>query len=306
MFAASNVLRGDVGRAGPDAFDRIRASSDRSKGGNHPSSLLPGNPRIRHRPGDFLTAPRPGLLATTGIEASAARRAHPGRITLRGLPCFFIAAQCDRPVFVVQESLEQEIRAYCNDENWERAMTVATRGYGPEVLGYLIAVADRETDATEAFSLFCERVWRGLPTFRWEASFRTWAYVIARNELRRHLAGERRRGARERPLAEVPAVEQVVDHVRSQTAAFLRTAVKDKFSALRSELSQLDRDVLVLRVDRGLSWNEVVEILSESTASDGSALTSAGLRKRLERVKKQLRTRAIEQGLLDEDGNVLV
>ena len=33
-------------------------------------------------------------------------------------------------------------------------MTVAVRGYGPEILGYLVAVADRETDATEAFSLF--------------------------------------------------------------------------------------------------------------------------------------------------------
>lgn len=185
-------------------------------------------------------------------------------------------------------------------------MTKAVRGYGPEILGYLVAVADRESDATEAFSLFCERIWRGLPNFRWEASFRTWAYVVARHELQRHLAGERRRVGRERPLADVPAVEEVIDHVRTRTAAFLRTAVKDRFSALRSELSPLDRHILVLRVDRALSWNDVVEILSESPDNDGVALTSAALRKRLERIKHQLRARAIEQGLLDEAGNVLV
>lgn len=185
-------------------------------------------------------------------------------------------------------------------------MTIAVRGYGPEVFGYLVATAGGHTDANEAFSLFCERVWRGLPRFRWESSFRSWAYVIARNELRRHLKGERRRDARERPFADLAAVEHVVESVRTQTAAFLRTAVKNKFSALRDELAPQDRDILILRVDRGLSWNEVAQVLNESEDGDKPAVTSAGLRKRLERIKARIRARAIEQGLLDETGNVLV
>ncbi|MEM6990789.1 MAG: sigma-70 family RNA polymerase sigma factor [Myxococcota bacterium] len=209
----------------------------------------------------------------------------------------------------MRESLEAEIRACCDERDWTRAVTVAIRGYGPEILGYLAAVTDREADATEAFSLFCERAWRGIQQFRWDSSFRTWAYVIARNELWRHLRGERRRGRREMSLAEVPAVEEILDRVRTETAAFLRTAVKDRFAALRAELKPIDRDILVLRVDRRLPWTDVAQILAESRSSLESSpevMTPASLRKRLERIKKQLRLLAIDRGLLDQAGNVVL
>ncbi len=204
--------------------------------------------------------------------------------------------------------MENEIRACCDEQDWARAVTVAVRGYGPEVLGYLIAVTEGEADATEAFSLFCERVWRGIQDFRWDSSFRTWAYVIARNELWRHLRGEKRRGSRERSLSDLPGVEEIIDRVRTETAAFLRTGVKDRFAELRSQLKPLDRDILVLRVDRRLPWNDVAEILQESKSAADSwpgVMNAASLRKRLERIKGQLRRLAVERGILDDAGNVI-
>ena len=40
---------------------------------------------------------------------------------------------------------------------------------------------DAEDILQDVFSALCERVWRKLPEFRWQSSFRTWAYAIARN-----------------------------------------------------------------------------------------------------------------------------
>ena len=53
-------------------------------------------------------------------------------------------------------ALEAEIRGLCDAEDWGQAATIALKGYGPEVLGYLSAMSRTETDAAEVFSIFCE------------------------------------------------------------------------------------------------------------------------------------------------------
>ncbi|MBC8067443.1 MAG: sigma-70 family RNA polymerase sigma factor, partial [Deltaproteobacteria bacterium] len=91
-------------------------------------------------------------------------------------------------------ALEQTIVAHCEARDHARAATVAIEGYGPEILGYLLAATHREQETAEIFSDFCEDLWRGLPGFRGESSFRTWAYRLAYHALAR--AG--RTGARRR------------------------------------------------------------------------------------------------------------
>jgi RNA polymerase sigma-70 factor (ECF subfamily) len=64
---------------------------------------------------------------------------------------------------------------------------------------------------------------------------------------------------------------------------------------LRAALPVEDQSLLVLRIDQGMSWSEVAEILAE----EGRRADPAALMKRFERLKDRLAKLAREQGLLD-------
>ena len=91
---------------------------------------------------------------------------------------------------------------------------------------------------------------------------------------------------------------EVVASVRSRTAPWLRTEVKDKVALLRASLSEEQRELLVLRVDRDLSWEEIALILDETGEP---VKATARLRKRFQTIKDELRERARAEGLLDEE-----
>lgn len=196
--------------------------------------------------------------------------------------------------------LEQRIREHCEGDAFDRAATIAVRGYGPEILGYLTAVAGTESDASEAFSMFCEDMWKGLPQFRWASSFRTWAYTLARHALHRYRRDPKRRPGRNVAISDAPGVYEVAEQVRTTTMVHLRTEIKDEFARLRAELDEDDRTLLILRVDRNMSWNEIAGILGDEPDAGDHAVrrTAATLRKRFERAKDRLRKLAKERGLL--------
>jgi RNA polymerase sigma-70 factor (ECF subfamily) len=201
-----------------------------------------------------------------------------------------------------RSALEADIRSHCAQEDWGPAATAGIRGYGPEVLGYLTAMARTETDAAEVFSAFCEDLWKGLPGFRWQSSFRTWAYTLARHALYRLSRDPHRRPGRQVALSQSPEVLEVAASVRSTTMVHLRTETKNKFAVLRDQLDPDDRTLLILRVDRKLAWNEIARVMSESDDPDESDVkkTAAALRKRFERAKERLRKLAAEQNLLEK------
>jgi RNA polymerase sigma-70 factor (ECF subfamily) len=190
--------------------------------------------------------------------------------------------------------LEEEIRVHCDAGRHGAAATAAIKGYGPEILGYLVATARTDVDATDAFSLLCEDLWRGLPRFRFASSVRTWAYTIARHALYRVVRDPERRRAKVQP-SDAPELAQLADAVRTTTLMHLRTEVKDKVAALRAQLDEEDRTILILRIDRKMSWQDIARVLAESEVAD-SELTrrSAALRKRFERIKERLRRLAAE------------
>jgi RNA polymerase sigma-70 factor (ECF subfamily) len=75
----------------------------------------------------------------------------------------------------------------------------------------------------------------------------------------------------------------------------LRTEVKDKVAALRAQLDEEDRTILVLRIDRKLAWQDIARVLADEELSDAEATKrSAALRKRFERIKDRLRKLAGE------------
>jgi RNA polymerase sigma-70 factor, ECF subfamily len=204
-----------------------------------------------------------------------------------------------------RDELERAIRRDRDEGELQRAAATAIQGYGPEIFGFLVALHRDEQDASEVFSLFTERLWRGLPGFDWQCSFRTWAYVIARNVSVSYRRETRRRARRQIPLSALPELSAIEQKVRSQTVSYLRTQRKTRVAALRQTLSVEDQALLVLRVDRRLAWNDLARVMQ---GEDGPPLGPevmkrevARLRKRFQLVKEKLHELGRREGLIGPD-----
>lgn len=197
-----------------------------------------------------------------------------------------------------RETLEKCIRDCQAQNEFSKATTTALDGYGPEVFGYLLAILDNRGAAEEVFSIFAESLWVALPKFRWQSSFRTWAYSLARHALARFHEDPHRKRAT--PLSQHPELSNLQAQLRTRTRSYLRTEVKNRMTALRSHLSEEDQTLLILHVDRGLSFPEVATVLlgDDANASQITRKTAA-LRKRFERVKERLRKLAKNEGMLE-------
>ncbi len=195
--------------------------------------------------------------------------------------------------------VEAKVHAACEANRLSDAATLAIESYGPEILGYLVAVTRSESDAGEVFAMFSEDLWRGLDRFRWESSLRTWAYTVARNAMHRMMRDPHRRADRRIPLSQSPEAANVALRVRTQTLPYLRTEVKDRVAELRRELDPEDQTLFILRLNRKMSWNEIASIMSgdRDLDDDERKREAARLRKRFERAKEILRDKAREHGL---------
>src|ERR1700729_473155 len=80
--------------------------------------------------------------------------------------------------------LETDARELCRQGDHAGAATLVVKGYGPEIFGFLVAVMHDDVEAGDVFAELAEALWRGLPTFAWESTLRTWSYAIARNLVR--------------------------------------------------------------------------------------------------------------------------
>ncbi|MCC7111334.1 MAG: sigma-70 family RNA polymerase sigma factor [Deltaproteobacteria bacterium] len=180
----------------------------------------------------------------------------------------------------------------------DEAFALALQGFGDEVGGFLAARLLDADQSAEAFALFAEDLWRGLPGFRGEASLRTWLYVLARRAALRVIR-ERARAGREVPLSQAGVVDRMAAELRSATTRWRRTEAQDRLRAMRAALSEEDRELLVLRVDRGLSWEEIAAALEQDGGDPAARKRNlASLRKRFERLKERIRALALKEGLL--------
>lgn len=183
---------------------------------------------------------------------------------------------------------ESELREAWDAKAFDRAATMALDRYGSELLGYLHAMARPPLEPDELFSELCERLWKNLPNFQWKSSLRTWSYVIARNLLRSGIRTAR--GPRGRIDAfQSSDVSKVADRVRSSTPPHVRTRAKDRLQQIREALEPDEQSLLILRVDRNMSWGSIAEVLADPDDERSTAQRSAALRKRFERLKERLR-----------------
>jgi len=188
--------------------------------------------------------------------------------------------------------LEGRIRLALLRRDLDAACSEAMRGYGPQILSYLRAVVRDPEGADEVFSQFCEDVWRGLAGFRGESSVRVWAYKLAWHAASRYARDPYRR---RRQRLGTTLASRLAESVMS--TADLRVEKRaGEMEKLRELLAPEERALLVLRVDRELSWREVAQALASDEGPD--APDEAALRQRFRRLREKLARLAREEGLL--------
>lgn len=188
-------------------------------------------------------------------------------------------------------AVETRIAQALERRDHDAAAAEAIRGFGPEILGYLSRVLGSRDEASDAFSFFAEQLWRGMPGFAGRSSVRVWAYRVAWS------AAVRLRSDawfRRRERFPTSMASRVAGEVLSQSTV-VREHESAELTRLRAALDPEEQSLLVLRVDRSLSWREVAEVMAE----EGEELDEPALRKRFERVKTKLARLAQEEGLLE-------
>lgn len=183
---------------------------------------------------------------------------------------------------------DERIRALLTAGDIGQATTQVLRKLGPEILGFLSGALRDDDAADEVFSTFSERLWRSLDGFEGRCTLRTWTYVLARHELGRY-----RRGARRHEDGRVPisALQEVLVAIKTQNRSTLAAHRRDKLTQLRDELPVEDRTLLILRFDRGLSFDECALAFSEEPehlSELDRKREAARLRKRFQLVKDRL------------------
>jgi RNA polymerase sigma-70 factor (ECF subfamily) len=184
--------------------------------------------------------------------------------------------------------VDVELRPLLLAERFMEATTLVLRDLGPEILGFLSAVLGN-SDGDEVFAAFSESLWRSLPSYRSQCGIRTWAYMLARQQISRFRKGTRRHP---QPQVRISELADVLHEVRRA-----HTTRRATLTRLRNELSIEDRELLILRIDRELSFDEIALLfVDDPSTADVQVLRreAARLRKRFQLIKDQLMTRVRE------------
>jgi DNA-directed RNA polymerase specialized sigma24 family protein len=114
--------------------------------------------------------------------------------------------------------------------------------HGPGLFGFLLGVLEDSEEARIIYADVSQRIGREIGWYQGRCSLRAWVYGLGRRELRdRRLRIRCTRELCGTYISEKPA------------PADLEGAI----AAIRVTLSEEDREFLILRVDRGFSWQEL-------------------------------------------------
>jgi hypothetical protein len=118
--------------------------------------------------------------------------------------------------------------------------------FGPEIYGFVTAALLDSAAACHAYAAIAVAIQRDLPGFGWLCTLRTFLYFLARRELRQR----RERG-----------VDLVRPHASAIDRAWLCPSRHGRTGTFVAELQRRlgaeDRELLVLHVDRGLTWRQL-------------------------------------------------
>lgn len=133
--------------------------------------------------------------------------------------------------------------------------------YQAQIVNLARAMTSSDADVDDMAQEVFVRVWRALPKFRGESTFRTWIYGIALNVIRTH----RGRRSKLRNLfwsapadSEIDPLEQAVDRDEGvEDTVVRRDAIDRALKTLPAEL----REAVILRDVQGLDYREIAEAL---------------------------------------------
>ena len=134
--------------------------------------------------------------------------------------------------------------------------------HGPALWRIAGAYARTRPDREDLYQEMLLQVWRALPSFRGEASERTWLTRIAFNVA---LGALRSRDAR--PVADAPAaVDAAPDHAPDPHAAADRRDALDRLFAAVRRLPEVDRALVVLSLEER-PHAEIADVLGLSLSN---------------------------------------
>lgn len=159
--------------------------------------------------------------------------------------------------------------------------------YRDRVYNLIFYSTGDELGAEDVLQIVFVKIYRGLPAFRFEASFATWVYRITVNEC---LNQQRGRGAQHIPFESLLGSDDEFDkasgadlrHVEAERRKIIHRAVMDLSPKLRS--------VVALRYLEELSYDEIASVLQCSQGTVASRLNRAlsGLEERLRPLRRLL------------------
>jgi hypothetical protein len=174
------------------------------------------------------------------------------------------------------------VRAHLANGRTGAAAQAVLVAYGAELFGFIHAMTDTRRAARAAYTAVADDLVRGLSAFSWRSSLRAWTYALARRALR----GARR--PREPAFPSAVAVPTTPYRSGSNLP-----------EALRRTLTSEELELLILRVERDLTWDE----LAVTSLGDGRSFRSLEaeaelLRQRFRRLRRTIVRRASKLGVV--------
>ncbi|HLL85235.1 MAG TPA: hypothetical protein VK420_21370 [Longimicrobium sp.] len=192
------------------------------------------------------------------------------------------------------DSLDERIREHLEEKDNHGAAELACSHHGAEILGWLCAVLLDNESAKTTYDAFKAELATELWTFRGEYPVRISMYSLARKLAMKNV----------RPPSRVDSpIGASVGPTRSQEDGQARTPQDLNASALvrmREVLEPEERMILVLRVDRGMSWEDVARVMENPPTQATLRECATRLRRYFQRTKERLRELAARQGLLPD------
>jgi RNA polymerase sigma-70 factor (ECF subfamily) len=139
----------------------------------------------------------------------------------------------------------------------ERAATTLVERHAPALARFAVSLGQR-TDVEEVVQDTFVRAFGSIESFRADSSLRTWLFTIERRLiLDRRRADKRRREDTSIDEADGATEFDALDGIVAEEAEVrVRTAVE--------RLSRLQREVFLLRVNEGLSYKEIAEVVGST------------------------------------------